>query len=62
MAFKVLDKCPPFRPILSAIKTPSYSLAIFLPPLIEPITKNDITVKIVLNSLRKYVNKILNTF
>ena len=59
---KVLDECPPFRPILSAIKTPSYSLAIFLDPLIEPITKNDIAVKIVLNSLRKYVNKILNTF
>ena len=27
---KVLDKCPPFRPILSAIKTPSYNLATFL--------------------------------
>ena len=27
---KVLDKCPPFRPILSAIKSPSYNLAKFL--------------------------------
>ena len=58
---KVLDKCPALRPILSAIKTPSYNLAKILVPLIKPITKNNFTVKIVLNSLRKYVNKILNT-
>ena len=42
---KVLDKCPPFRPILSAIKTPSYNLAKFSVPLIEPITKNNFAVK-----------------
>ena len=41
---KVLDKCPPLRPILSAIKTP-YNLAKFLVPLIEPITKNNFAVK-----------------
>ena len=42
---KVLNKYPPFRPILSAIKTPSYNLAKFLFPLLEPITKNNFTVK-----------------
>ena len=42
---KVLDKCPPFRPIFSAIKTPSYNLAKFLVPLIEHIIKNNFTVK-----------------
>ena len=42
---KVLDKCPPFRRISSAIKTPSYNLAKFLVPLIEPITKNNFSVK-----------------
>ena len=42
---KVLNKCSPFRPILSAIKTPSYILAKFLVSLIEPITKNNFTVK-----------------
>ena len=42
---KVLDKRLPFIPILSAIKTPSYNLAKFLVPLIEPITKNNFTVK-----------------
>ena len=42
---KVLEKCPPFRPILSTIKTPSYNLAKFLVPLLEPITKNNFTAK-----------------
>ena len=42
---KILDKCPPFRPTLSTIKTPSYNLAKFLVLLIEPITKNNLTVK-----------------
>ena len=36
------------------------ALAKFLVPFIEPITKN-LQLKIVLNSLRKYVSKILNT-
>ena len=59
---KVLDKCPPIRPIFSAIKTPLYNLAKFLVPLIEPITKKIILqLKIVLNSLRNYEHKILNT-
>lgn len=36
---KVLNKCPPFVPILSTIKTLSYSLARFLVLLTEPIKK-----------------------
>ena len=43
---KVLDKCLALRPILSAIKTPSYNLAKIVVPLIEPIIKNNFTVKI----------------
>ena len=39
------DNCPPFRPIMSAIKTPTYNLAKFLVPLLEPITTNMYTVK-----------------
>ena len=39
------DNCPPFRPILSAIKTPSYKLAKFLVPFLQPITTNLFTVK-----------------
>ena len=42
---KVLDKCPPFKPILSAIRTPSYNLAKYLVPRIEPVTKNNFMVK-----------------
>ena len=40
---KVLFKCPPFKPTLSAIKTPSYNLEKYLVSLIEPITKNNFT-------------------
>ena len=42
---KVLDKCPPFKSILSAIKNPSYNLAKLLLPFIEPITKHNFTFK-----------------
>ena len=41
----LIDNCPPFRPIMSAIKTPTYNLAKFLVPLLEPITTNMYTVK-----------------
>ena len=34
-----------FRPILSAIGTPSYQIAKFILPLLEPFTKNEFTVK-----------------
>ena len=34
------DRCPPFRPILSAIGTASYNLAKFLVPLLAPLTTN----------------------
>ena len=37
---QLVDNCPPFRPIKSAIKTPTYNLAKFLVPLLEPITTN----------------------
>ena len=42
---QLVDKCPPFRLIMSAIKTPTYNLAKFLVPLLEPITTNIYTVK-----------------
>ena len=40
-----VDGCPPFRPILSALQSPSYNLAKFLVPLLDPLTKNEYTVK-----------------
>ena len=35
---------PPFRPILSAIGTPTYKLAKFLLPFLMPLTQNEYTV------------------
>ena len=37
--------CPPFRPILSAIDTPSYNLAKFLVPILSPLTTNNFVCK-----------------
>ena len=41
----IIDACPPFRPILSAIGTPSYKLAKSLVPKLCSITFNEFTVK-----------------
>ena len=40
-----VDGCPLFRPILSALQTPTYNLAKFLVPILNPLTKNEYTVK-----------------
>ena len=37
---KAGEKSPPFRPILSAINTPSYQIAKFIVPLLSELTKN----------------------
>ena len=39
------DDLPSFRPILSAIGTPTYKLAKFLVPILEPLTTNEYTIK-----------------
>ena len=41
----VTDGLPSFRPILSAIGTPSYKLAKFLVPMLEPLTTNEYTIR-----------------
>ena len=41
----VTDGLPSFRPILSAISTPTYKLAKFLVPMLEPLTTNECTIK-----------------
>ena len=40
-----VDDCPPFRPILSALQTPTYNLAKLSVPILNPLTKNEHTVK-----------------
>ena len=41
----IVDNCPAFRPILSAINTPTYKLAKFLVPILKSLTSNEYTVK-----------------
>ena len=41
----VANGLPSFRPILSAIGTPTYKLAKFLIPILEPLTTNEYTIK-----------------
>ena len=41
----VVDVCLPFRPILSAIGTPTYKIVKFLVPILSCLTINDFTVK-----------------
>ena len=41
----ITEVCPQFRPILSAIGTPSYKLAKFLVPKLSSVTFNEFTVK-----------------
>ena len=40
-----VDGCPPFRPNLSALQTPTYDRAKFLVPILNPLTKSEYTVK-----------------
>ena len=41
----VRDDLPSFRPIFSAIGTPTYKLAKFLDAILEPVTTNECTIK-----------------
>ena len=41
----IIDNCLPFRPILSAINTPTYKLAKFLVLIVKSLTSNEYTVK-----------------
>ena len=40
-----VDGCPLFRPILSALQTPTYKLAKYLVPILEPSNTNKYTAK-----------------
>ena len=41
----IIDNCPSFRPILSAINTATYKLAKSLVPILKSLTNNEYTVK-----------------
>ena len=53
----IVDKCPPFRPIMSVIKTPTYNLARYLVPLLDPITTNMYTVKSSVNFAKEIADQ-----
>ena len=40
-----IDNCPPFRLILSALKTHTYELSKFLLPVLKPLTSKEFTVQ-----------------
>ena len=52
-----MDNYPPLRPILSAIKTPSYDIAKHLVPLLEPITTNKFTIKNSFEFAKEFIEK-----
>ena len=49
----------PFRPILSAIGTPTYKLAKLLLPFLTPLTQNEYTATDLFHLLKKFVNNTL---
>ena len=52
-----MENSPPFRPILSAIDTPTYKLAKFLLKFLTPSTSNKYTL-IHLTLPQKFVNRV----
>ena len=40
-----VENYPRFRPILSALNSPTYKFAKFLAPILKPLTTNEFTVK-----------------
>ena len=40
-----VENCPPVRPVLSALNTPTYKLPKFLIPILKPLTTTEFAVK-----------------
>ena len=59
---KCVDGCPPFRPILSALQTPTYKFAKYLVPIFEPLSNNKYTVKVSFNFAAKIVEQDSSNF
>ena len=54
---QLINNCPPFRPILSAIGTLTYNIARFLVPILKPLTTNDYTLKDTFEFSRDILNQ-----
>ena len=59
---QLLNNCPPFRPILSAIGTTTYNIPKFLVPILKPLTTNGYTLKDTFEFSRDILNKNPNLF
>ena len=66
VSFKVHKKCvdvfPPFIPILSALQAPTYKLAKFLLPILEPLSTTKYTVKFEFKFATKIVEQDSSNF
>ena len=65
-SFKVhkasVENCPPFRPILAALNTPTFKLVKFLVLILKPLTKNESTVKDSFHFAKEIVDQQHNLF
>ena len=59
---QLINNCPPFRSILSAIGTPTYNIAKFLVPILKPLTTNDYTLKDTFEFSRDILDQTPNLF
>ena len=57
---KLINNCPPLKPILSAIGTPTYNITVFLVPIVKPLTINDYTLKDTFEFSRDILNQDSN--
>ena len=62
MVKKCVDDCQPFRPVLSALQIPTYRLAKFLVPYLEPLTNNQYLVKDLFNFSTKIIEHNFSNF
>ena len=59
---QLISNCPPYRPILSAIRTPKYNIAKFLVPILKSLATNDYTPKDTFEFSRDLLNQNPNLF
>ena len=65
-SFKVhkasVENCPPFRPVLAALNTPTFKLVKFLVLILKSLTKNEFTVKYSFHFAKEIVDQQHNLF
>ena len=59
---QLINNCPPFRPKLLAIGTPTYNIAKFLIPILKPLTTNNYTLNHMFKISRDILNQNPNLF